>query len=635
MTKRQYKDNSPATNDAGQVKCPLCGHLMIPMASGKGLRCGTPGNRWQRGRWSICQGIVWLKSGGQSHWNKKKIDRPSDWPNYPEPTKEQLAILKFTAQTTKERGNVSCCINAGPGSAKTNTMVRAMRAVCGRVSNVNDFALLAFNANARDNLLKEIPGFVTNINTINQFGGRAQGYRYQDYKKSKIRDIYKALVSDERDPHNFGACAAFIDRMRDSCVYFSSSSDPRWIDAITDVVIKYPSLGKKYKGSEKFYNEFIPLLFIQAHQQFRTIDLTEQWSRPVTDAIARLDWTPEKPFIDLVKAIQVPRWKGLIIDESQDLSLGQIAFLLASIGTSGECYFVGDDCRGDEGEQGYKAGQGIYGWRGAFKGSMVKMAETLELLQSAPVKELELSITFRCPPEHVTAFRSLHTTLSSFKSEGSGWVRQLGYDEALELVCQDSETDTLWITRTNRKALTPLLDLLRLRKKVSLRGRDQGLLAQVEGVLYKVAGYRNERSGDYKVSFKVAYQNLEKLISELNGDAGDADPDSFESFIFDLFDAIQNEPAILKEANLDGLSVGNVYRFVEYFLNSDAPIVISTVYRCKGDQATNVIVDDCEQLNNAWNGDEVESAACRLVAVSRSKCGLVLLGKLGGVVVPK
>ncbi len=40
--------------------CPMCGHHpMVRMSSDKGWRCGSPGNRWQHGRWSVCNGAIW------------------------------------------------------------------------------------------------------------------------------------------------------------------------------------------------------------------------------------------------------------------------------------------------------------------------------------------------------------------------------------------------------------------------------------------------------------------------------------------------------------------------------------------------------------------------------------------------
>lgn len=39
--------------------CPKCNSAMVRMSSGKGARCATPGNRWENGAWSKCDGVIW------------------------------------------------------------------------------------------------------------------------------------------------------------------------------------------------------------------------------------------------------------------------------------------------------------------------------------------------------------------------------------------------------------------------------------------------------------------------------------------------------------------------------------------------------------------------------------------------
>jgi hypothetical protein len=38
--------------------CPRCNYPMVRMGSGKGWRCGSPGNRWDGKAWSVCQGAI-------------------------------------------------------------------------------------------------------------------------------------------------------------------------------------------------------------------------------------------------------------------------------------------------------------------------------------------------------------------------------------------------------------------------------------------------------------------------------------------------------------------------------------------------------------------------------------------------
>ncbi len=40
--------------------CPKCSHSpMVRMARANGWRCATPGNRWDNGAWTVCDGVIW------------------------------------------------------------------------------------------------------------------------------------------------------------------------------------------------------------------------------------------------------------------------------------------------------------------------------------------------------------------------------------------------------------------------------------------------------------------------------------------------------------------------------------------------------------------------------------------------
>lgn len=50
---------TPKTNAPAAPTCPVCEHNpMVRMSSGKGWRCGAPGNRWANGAWTVCDGTI-------------------------------------------------------------------------------------------------------------------------------------------------------------------------------------------------------------------------------------------------------------------------------------------------------------------------------------------------------------------------------------------------------------------------------------------------------------------------------------------------------------------------------------------------------------------------------------------------
>jgi transcription elongation factor Elf1 len=53
---------TPSTPATQAPNCPKCNSVTVRMASNKGYRCACPGNRWENGRWSICDGVIWDNS---------------------------------------------------------------------------------------------------------------------------------------------------------------------------------------------------------------------------------------------------------------------------------------------------------------------------------------------------------------------------------------------------------------------------------------------------------------------------------------------------------------------------------------------------------------------------------------------
>lgn len=58
-TGEKLKEITPEPPQENAPTCPKCNSPMLRMSSGKGFRCGKPGNRWQNGKWSLCDGVIW------------------------------------------------------------------------------------------------------------------------------------------------------------------------------------------------------------------------------------------------------------------------------------------------------------------------------------------------------------------------------------------------------------------------------------------------------------------------------------------------------------------------------------------------------------------------------------------------
>jgi len=675
---------APVMDAMGRPCCPVCSRpdhkVFIRL-----VEC----NGTMRGRAIGCANSVWDKvakctrnpiTGGSGcpylHWLSSfvaavEVVRAPGWPNMKNRTAEQIALRNALALNPKQAGRSRCIItNAVPGSGKSSSMADDMEVIALR-SIVDQWFTVAFNVNAKEALLAKTPAAWPNIQTINGFGGRIQNFGRNNYKVGKIGIIFRELIQSlepKKRPSSAGI-KAFSDRIRDLLLWNDNSNPGAWTEAIETTLARFPGLDVVYQKNAETIKEYIPQVMTQSMSQRTVIDLTEQYCRPALEAIQATGWKQRPELCDrshiwttddlehickLVRAITMKQCAGVIVDEAQDLSLSQIVLFLAATYRTGELILVGDDKDGEPGEPGYKAGQAIFGWRGAFPTSLKLVHRLWQHLTGETPELMPLSVTFRCPPEVCDALRPLNSLMKSSKPYGFGEVAQVSSTVAFQRWLEIPETNregkrftALWITRRNRPLADMFMCTLREHKEVCLRG-GKDMLGAIDAALSEPAGWRDEVTGEYRVSLPECLNRLRSIVSEQeNPEDGGAvnnavvnNADSMEAFLLEIGENLTAEPELLKLASdkdgraLDGLTVGNLRRFVLFFANKSAPRVLSTVYRSKGDESDLVIVDDVEALNMAWNNDADESAACRHVACSRTRQSLLTVGVLRGVIYP-
>jgi superfamily I DNA/RNA helicase len=530
-----------------------------------------------------------------------------------------------------------------------------MEKIYQRLGDLRNYALCAFNRNARTNLESKLPRECTDVSTINSWCGRVQGYKYRDYDAKKLRWIFRDLTEDmpqgENKPdYTLGYIIAdLIERMRDLCLFKTSPDDVDWWrEAIEATVSRYGSLEKKYLANPQQILQWLPVVSNLAFLNRKKIDLSEQICRPVMDAIDRTGWKMRfectvrghvwtdddvSHFADLIKSIHVAPAKGLLIDEGQDLCLSQIAVLIAQVWRDGELTIVGDDRSGIPGSESFQAGQAIFGWRGAFGGSLVLIRRLWKELTGEEGETSPLSVTHRMRPEIVDAVKGLNTELSTSRSEG-GAAFKTSYQQAFEAWIDleqgelPAQATALWLSRTNKVIAQMFVKTLRKRASVTLRG-GADIEKRCQGLLKFIAG-SPKRDGEYKVTLEVAIMKLRELIEQ--DEIDEDDPNSFEGLLMELMVAVQEDPSVLEAAGLPPVAtVGNVKKLLLHYTDKDSPRVLSTVYRAKGDEADLVIVDDVEKFNESWHGDDHERDAVAHVACTRAKELMLTVGNVSGV----
>lgn len=648
-------------------RCPKCGSGLTPMRgsmAGKGWNCSQ--GRWDFKTRSVigCDGKVWNRG---SFTRKEKTPRPACWLSIEKPTDEQNELRRLLSLAPSARGGRLLIVDAVAGSAKTSSMAWVSEAIQKRVgaAEILNWSTVAFNTNAADGLSAKIPEAWPNIGTINSTGGRWQGYSFRNYKSAKVRNIFKELIEPlpKKERPRMGPLSAFCERGRDMLVYSDDTGDSGfWLEAVSRLACRFPGLAKRLEKetAAEVVAQYFPDCMVRSLADSKVIDLTEQYARPALAAIRKTGWRLPWHLLDrnaewtdadiahlatLIRAVDIPSAAGVIVDESQDLSLSQIVLFIAATYKRGELVLVGDDCHGTPGDADYKAGQGIFRWRGAGGGVLSLIPRLWKELTGERAVRASLSITFRVPPEGCAYVSAFCPRMRSNKPAGSGEVLTgLSAVDAFQRWLDLPEGQrALWLTRRNAPLGPIFMETIRARKRCCLRGGGDFSakvdLAISDGLTRAGCSPWYDDAGEYRASLAELIPALQEEASEDGAAGGD---DSMGGFLLSIAQEIQRDPAILTEAyavNSDGThggaleaeaTIGNLRRFVSYFAGLNAERVCSTVYRAKGDEADLVIVDDCESINTAWNGDAQERNAIAFVACTRQKSALLVCGEVAG-----
>lgn len=653
-----------ATDDNGQFLCPECNALMQPMLgsmAGKGWNCSR--GKWNRDTKRVdgCQGRIYGST--RSPWqNAPEVVRADRWPIIATPTDQQNAIRAILSQTPAQRGGRMLLIDACAGSGKTTTVSWSCEAIYKRVglAGLSRWALCAFNVNAKTALLEKTPALLANVLTINGFGGRTQGYSFKQYQTGKLFKIFQTLtdhIEPKKRPH-FSPIKPFAERLRDSLLIAPRPDSREWPQYIASAAERFPSLAKilEKKNAAECVAKYLPEVLLRAAAQGSTIDLSEQYSRPATNAILESGWTPRPEWLardyewtdaDISHLCRLVRAAGenlpegsVIVDEAQDLSLSQLILFLAVTYRSGELVLIGDDYSDEPGRE--KAGQGIFRWRGANGGIFRLASACWKELTGERAVSADLTVNFRSGPEVCEMVRPLNATMVSALPRGytETWQcpPEAAFQRWLDLPTTGKDGKpyrALWLTRRNAPLGFIFRETIRQRRRCCIRGGSE-FMGSVDSALYECAGWRDERTGEYKKDLAATISALRAAIAKQTPE-GEEDPtaqDSIESFLVEIAEEMLQDSSCLVPFRECGATtdtaptVGNLRRMLEYCTSKDAERVLSTIYRAKGDEAHLAIISDCEAFCSPWNNDTRERDAVCFTAGTRGKEVVLVCGAM-------
>lgn len=346
-----------------------------------------------------------------------------------EPTPEQKAII---AEATGSNANL--LISALAGAAKTSTIVLIAHALQG-----TSILCLAFNVRIAKEMQERLPAWCE-ARTLNSLGHRI----WKDtLGKNLVVDADKVyrLLKEEVDKLTGEEKTWAFEMFTEAKKNIEYGKAHGWIPN-GHFTQKKP---KPLLSDEEFFAEF----------DEEPSDLMRHLVHIVTVRSLEEAFQGKIDYIDQILMPSVfpalyPRYPVVMVDEAQDLSELNHRMLERLVGQR-RLIAVGDEC------------QAIYGFRGARENSM------RELQQKFGMKELILSVSFRCPISVVEEARWRAPHMQYPEWAKSGEVRHIG-DWDVTLLTDDA----VIICRNNSPLFSMAFKLIRSGRYPELVGNDLG-----------------------------------------------------------------------------------------------------------------------------------------------------------------
>ena len=497
------------------------------------------------------------------------------------PSSYQEAIFRFV-----QDGSGHGVIMATAGSGKSTTLVE----VAHRLQEGVNACFLAFNASAAKQLKDRLPEHVT-ARTVHALGlktltAATKGRKFAPVNPRKYHELIKAKLHNTEatyrvSPQTATQAVHYLHELTHYArVNLAEKEDRGVLEQLAQTYGLRPPEHPKLLADLhtllwEVLRDGIALALIGAY------DFTDMIYAPV---VANL--SPTQHF-DLV-----------CIDEAQDLSPMQLAFILRLPSPTGRLLFVGD------------ANQAIYGFAGADTQAMKRIVE------HTGATVLPLSVTYRCPRKHVRFARRFAPEIQAAPGAAEGKITAIT-ERALFMYVTPGD---LVLCRINAPLVETCLGLIQRRIPAQVLRRD-------------IAG---KLLADAKLVFK---QGLEDWKAKLNrfesrevGSVARSNlpRDVIERLIYRREDELACLRALTKDAVRGGVTTlaGLTSRIDGLFGDADGVVTLSTVHKAKGKEADNVFIllPHLMPLPNAGTPEEREAEDCvRFVAVTRARRKLVFV----------
>jgi len=486
------------------------------------------------------------------------------------PSPYQEAIFRFV-----EVGWGHGVVRSTAGSGKTTTLVEAAY----RLPKGTWACFLAFNVHTARELQRRLPERVE-ARTVHSLGRAILSNHVGQDGKVKVEEgKYRILAEhhlkrDERTwrlpPQVLRAAVTYLkDLARLVRLEFATP------ELLPELALRYRLQLPEPDLAETLFDLVWAVLDAgQAQAKEGLIDFTDMLFVPVLEGLA-----PPRPF-DFV-----------FVDEAQDLSKLQLAFVLGCVKEGGRLLFVGDPR------------QAIYG----FSGADAYAIERIVAVTRATV--LPLSVTYRCPASHVRLANQFAPEMEAAQGAAQGTIRVISET----VLGAHAKAGDLVLCRVNAPLVRAALHLIQQGTPARVEGRDLAgsLIADAKAAFGSTLQNWRPRLGRYE------QQELERLThSRLPADA-------LERLLAQREDELESLRAVVLHATREGVErTGELIgRINALFRDATHSVTFSTVHRAKGKEATSVFILYPHLMPLAYarsKEDRLGEQCVQFVAVTRS-----------------
>jgi len=478
------------------------------------------------------------------------------------PNKYQEQIFDFIVN---KKGNA--VVQAVAGSGKTWTIVEGTKLIPPHHSAI----FVAFNKSIQVELSKKLPGHVK-AKTLHSLGYGmffSNAPEQKEINQHKLKDIIEESFKDASTEKK-----AFL---RDIIPLIKATLCEVNIDSIMDLAEEYNVSNFEFI-TEATINSINKIL--KRCLEHNTIDFDD------------MIWIP------LVKNFKCRTYDWVFVDETQDLNKAQLELIKKVCNGHTRIIAVGD------------RRQSIYAFRGADTNSIDNFKEHFN------AEELPLSICYRCPKKVIDLAQTIVPEIEAPDTAPDGAVNFL--DESFSY--QDIQQGDLILCRTNAPLIETAFSLIRMHKKVVVRGTDIG-----KNILNIVNKFECNTLADLVMTVLRAKERQQSILEriEREGLRRKEDQKARAMRLIDIYDTII---AISENTN----SLENFKKVItDLFSDKEEGIICSSVHKAKGLEYENVYILGYHSLMPhpmAETQKELEQERnIKYVAVTRAKKVLNLI----------